>query len=121
MQLPPDISEREFTSAVIAAAQALGWRVAHFRTARTRKGWATPTQGDAAGFPDLVLVRNGRLLFIELKTSHGRLQPNQKQWLHDLAQVQGVRVLTVRPAGWHTLLQILTDPESDPYAPELLS
>ena len=62
------ISEQDWTRQVIAGAQRLGWRVAHFHTARAAItprnpwGWATPVAGDGAGFPDLVMVRGERIV-----------------------------------------------------------
>lgn len=50
----PSISEAELQSAVIELARTLGYRVAHFRAARTAQGWRTPVEADGAGFPDLV-------------------------------------------------------------------
>ena len=68
------ISEAELQKAVIAAARAQGWRVAHFRPAQVRPGrYVTPVDADGAGFPDLVLCRGDRLVFAELK-AQGRLR-----------------------------------------------
>ena len=79
------MSEAELQKAVIALAQRLGWRVAHFRTSRTQSGgWATAVQGDGAGFPDLVLAKDGVVLFAELKASGGRLSATQSAWLRTL-------------------------------------
>lgn len=78
MRLP--MSEAQFTETVIQLAQLLGWRVAHFRPAIDRRGqWRTPMSGDK-GFPDLVLARDGEVLFVELKTATGRLSLDQKAW-----------------------------------------
>jgi len=35
------LSEADFESRVVDFARLLGWRVAHFRPARTAKGWRT--------------------------------------------------------------------------------
>jgi hypothetical protein len=78
------VTERELTDAVLELARLLGWRCAHFRPARTARGWRTAVQGDGAGFPDLVLVRGERILYRELKTERGKLRPEQEAWLSAL-------------------------------------
>lgn len=79
-------SEADFQTWVIGYAQLRGWRVAHFRPARTGRGWRTPMQGDP-GFPDLVLARNGEIIFAELKAERGRLSAEQSQWAFALGRV----------------------------------
>jgi hypothetical protein len=54
--------EQSFQSVVIEVARLAGWRVAHFRAARTVKGWKVPVTADGAGWPDLVLVRPPRIV-----------------------------------------------------------
>ena len=95
------MTERELQSAVIECARLLGWRVAHFRPALTARGWRTPVEADGAGFPDLVMVRAGVLLFVELKAVRGRLSDAQVEWVDALAACrQDVRMLVWRPADW---------------------
>lgn len=81
----PDVklSETELQAMVIQAAGLYGWRVAHFRPARTAKGWRTPVEGDV-GLPDLVLARDGRVLLAELKSDRGRTSADQDLWLEAL-------------------------------------
>jgi Holliday junction resolvase len=55
-------------------ARQFGWRFYH-----TLNSW-----GSAKGFPDLVLVRPPRLLFVELKSDKGKVKPEQIEWLADL-------------------------------------
>jgi VRR-NUC domain len=81
------VTEAELQQAVIACARLFGWRVAHFRPARTSKGWRTPVQADGKGFPDLVMVRKGVLLFAELKGENGRRSPEQQAWIDALGEV----------------------------------
>lgn len=76
------MTEDQLLKAVIRLAQALGWRCYHQRAGKTSGGnWARTTEGDP-GFPDLVLAHPGlgMLLFVELKSSTGRLRPEQKEW-----------------------------------------
>lgn len=73
------MTEAQFADTVVSLAQWNRWRVVHFRPALTNKGWRTAMQGDA-GFPDLVLARNGVLIVAELKTVHGRLGRGQQEW-----------------------------------------
>lgn len=84
MSDPRKISEKAFQAHVIRAAKLNGWMVAHFRPGMTKRGrWVTPVQGDGAGFPDLVLVKD-RVLFVELKVGKGVLSNNQKKWARAL-------------------------------------
>lgn len=76
-------SESDFQRAVIDMAHIFGWRVAHFRPARTTKGWRTAVGADGAGFPDLVLAHRygGGILYRELKTDSGRVAAEQAEWI----------------------------------------
>lgn len=93
-------TEAQLQSAVIALAQALGWRVAHFRTARTRHGWRTPVAADGNGFPDLVLVRE-RVIFAELKGAAGRLSAAQEDWGRALDGARAAWCVW-RPTDWES-------------------
>jgi hypothetical protein len=78
------MQEKQLQDAVIDLARMYKWKVAHFRPARMKDGgWRTPLQGDASGFPDLVLVRE-RVVFVELKGPRGKLSETQVQWQHYL-------------------------------------
>lgn len=75
------LSEADFQLRVMDAARRAGWRVAHFRPAKTQRGnWITPMAGDK-GFPDLALAKDGRVLLAELKTDDGKPTPQQVAWL----------------------------------------
>lgn len=84
---PEQASEADFQNQIIDLAHIFGWRVAHFRPARTAHGWRTPVAADGAGFPDLVLVRGPRLIFGEVKSQRGELRCEQVEWLAALATV----------------------------------
>ena len=108
--------ERAFQDALVDYARLRNWRLAHFRPARTEKGWRTPMQGDA-GFPDLVLLRAPRLVFAELKSDTGRLTPAQREWIDELARQRDawdvldphppVEVYVWRPGDWPRIEEVL--------------
>jgi hypothetical protein len=81
---PLHLSEAQLQAATIDLAHAYGWLVAHFRPAQTAKGWRTAVAADGRGFPDLVLAKQGRVLFAELKASVGLLTDAQRKWLDEL-------------------------------------
>jgi hypothetical protein len=92
------MTEQELLDNVIELGHLLGYRIAHFRAAQTAHGWRTPVSADGKGFPDLVLVRE-RGLFVELKSSKGRLSDDQLDWA--AALVNGsAEVHCWRPADW---------------------
>lgn len=81
-------SEASFQTWVIEYAHLKGWLVAHFRPARIVKdgkvSYRTAVSADGAGFPDLVLVRNGVVIFAECKSETGKPSPAQELWLTTL-------------------------------------
>ena len=81
------LSEADFQRQIVELAHLQGWLVHHTRPAQNRRGqWATPIQGDP-GFPDLVLARDGRIIFAELKSEKGKLTHEQEGWLQQLRPV----------------------------------
>jgi len=50
-----------------------------------------------AGWPDLVILRNGRLLAVELKSQAGRMTKAQTEWLGLLETVPGIDTYVWRP------------------------
>lgn len=99
-------TEEGFSGAVVEYAQLHGWRVAHFRKARTKNGWRTPVAGNGTGFPDLVLVREKELLFVELKSQNGVVEHEQKKWLAALTAA-GAACAVWRPSDWLTIEAVL--------------
>jgi len=97
-QVPP-ISEEQFQEQVIALAKLFGWTWHHERDARR----------STAGYPDLTLMRQPRLLFVELKTNVGRVRPEQKHWLAGLAAC-GLETYLWRPRDWPTIEATLRAP-----------
>lgn len=57
------------------------------------------SQGSDPGFPDLVLLKGRRVVYVELKTQSGRLSAAQREWLEGL-QAAGEEVHVWRPSDW---------------------
>ena len=79
------MTEQQLTDNIVELCKYLGVLVHHDRPSRTEHGWRTAVQGDA-GFPDLVIVSYGGVLFREVKTNTGQLTGPQKEWLARLAR-----------------------------------
>lgn len=75
--------ERELQNAVEGLLDVYHWRWTHFRPGRTSTSWRTSLSG-APGFPDIVAVRAGRLIFAELKRESEKLSDGQEAWLREL-------------------------------------
>ena len=90
-------AEASFGEQFAQAARLLHWAAYHtFDSRRSREG-----------FPDWVLVRGNRLLFVELKSDEGTLSTAQAAWLAALERVRGVEVWVWRPADWPRIRAIL--------------
>lgn len=106
------MSEEALLTAVTEALDTFRWRWCHFRPARTEKGWRTLLQGHR-GLPDIIAVRDSRLLFCELKAERGQLSPAQWDWVMDLGRLKGpgetVEVYIWRPSNWFngTIMEVL--------------
>ncbi len=74
------MSEKQFLALVIELAKRFGYKVEHVFEAYQ---YARRT---SKGFPDLVLVKEGRLIFAELKGVKGQVSPEQYDWLEALGR-----------------------------------
>lgn len=103
-QMARSMTEDELLSAIIEAAGLMGWRVHHDR-GKLNQG---RTQGHP-GFPDLVLARRGRVLFLELKSEAGRQTEDQLRWALELVQDRAAlaHFQLVRPADLDSVLEQL--------------
>jgi hypothetical protein len=102
----PELSEADWQIQVIELAQLYRWRIHHCRPAQNSRGqYSTPIQGDP-GFPDLVLARGGRVLFIECKTNSGVLTGDQQAWRDHLLG-GGAEWFCWRPRHWPEVQETL--------------
>jgi len=91
------MTEKEFLQQVRDLAKLCGWLVYHTHDSRR----------SPEGFPDLVLVRNDKVIFAELKSKKGRTTSAQEMWLKALEKVPGVDVYLWRPSDWDRIVDVL--------------
>lgn len=91
------VSESQIQAGIVRMAEALGWYC--FHCVDCRRG---PKTG--AGYPDLTLVRDGRVLWVEVKTEQGVVSEAQKRWHRRLVAAGGT-VHIWRPKHWPDAIQ----------------
>jgi hypothetical protein len=105
---------------VITWAQLNGWLVFHAEDRQPDAERGDYRQHET-GFPDLVLVKDGQLIFAELKSRTGKIQKPQQPWIDALKQVafdttifqmgritqQPIRMEIWRPADWPEIEKLL--------------
>lgn len=98
--LIPHISEALFQTRIEQMCRLLRLRWHHeVDSRRSRKG-----------FPDLVIVGPGGVVFAELKAQNGRVTAEQRDWLADLTTAPGGHRAEVwRPADWDHIEAVLRD------------
>ncbi len=84
-----DVTEKQFQRQILDLAHLMGWRTYHT--------WSSVHS--APGFPDLVLVRGPRCIFVEVKRAGANPTPAQTEWLEALRQT-GNEVYIWRPDDW---------------------
>ncbi len=99
----PIMMERELSASIVSAARECGWLV--------NRPWLS--KFSPPGFPDLCMVKDGRLAFWELKSIKGKVSPAQQGWLDELAKVEGVDVRVVRQADLEEAYRFLATSQSD--------
>lgn len=102
----PEPSEDDLLRKVLALAKIRGWRTAHFRPAQTKNGWRTAVSGDGKGWPDLILVRNDRIIAAELKAGKNEPTDEQLAWLLALAGAK-VDCRVWRDEDWDEIQTVL--------------
>jgi Holliday junction resolvase len=85
--------ESDLQRAIVQALSYAGWLVMHIpnQSTRGRQRWA----GLMPGAPDLVAVRRGRVVFLEVKAAKGKVSEKQSE-VHDLLRLHGMDVRVVR-------------------------
>jgi hypothetical protein len=91
-------TEAQFQATVVKAARTHGWLTIHF----------PDMLANPSGFPDLILLRRGVCLFVELKRENGKLGPKQAEWIETL-DAAGFPVRVWRPSDWDEIEQTLRE------------
>jgi len=96
-------------------ATALGWRYTHFHDSRreaTGKGGERVLFGDrdAKDFPDAMLLRGTRLLFVECKAEDKPVEGGQLEYLAALLVSGRCEVYILRPSGQKAMWAALEAP-----------
>jgi hypothetical protein len=94
------VTETEWQRVVMNYAHFKGWLVYHIHDSRLQE-WGTD-----AGFPDLVLARDGHVVFVELKDKRGRLSKAQQRWI-DAMEPGDVEVYVWRPTDEDEMRRVL--------------
>jgi hypothetical protein len=92
------IKEKEYMGQIIEVARLFRWsHIYHpWLSVKSEPGW-----------PDLALVRNNVLAFLEVKTDRGLLTRAQREWIDVLSQVEIVQAHVVRPSDWNFVRELL--------------
>ena len=90
------LTEKQFSQQVVDLALTFGWKVYH--------PWISIHS--SAGFPDLTMAREERLIFAELKSEKGKLTEAQAEWLRVL-KATGNKVFEWRPHQFDEIAGIL--------------
>jgi len=97
LELSKIMTEKEFQLHVEQMAKIGGWQFYHT--------WNSIHS--APGFPDNVMAKPPRLVFMELKTELGKVTAAQQRWLDILASIPGVEVYLFRPSEWEEIKKVL--------------
>lgn len=95
--LASTVTERDWHGFCATYAEWNGWWCFHDLDPRKNR----------AGFPDLMLCRNGELIFAELKTEKGKVSPSQQRVLDLLEAVPGIEVYVWRPSDQDFVMERL--------------
>lgn len=97
----PGESEAEIQKVIVQYLMLSKWLVVRINSGaqavdgRFLRTYTIENNGRSSGMPDVIAVKDGRWLLLEVKTSKGRLSESQQDF-HQLASTYGVHVHVVR-------------------------
>jgi len=83
------ISHKQFQAQVVHLAKLAGFEQIYFT-------WSS--RHSPAGFPDLIIIKEGRQIVAELKVGKDNLSPEQYFWLLEFTKVKNTEVYAWWPA-----------------------
>lgn len=100
------MSEATFQKWITAFARENGWRIFHVNNSTKRL-----MRGTSAGFPDLTMVYEDELIFMEVKAEGGKLSEAQEGWRTALegldARNAGIQYHVVYPSDKSYVMGLL--------------
>tara|TARA_R100000329_G_scaffold122194_1_gene100798 strand:+ start:17 stop:313 length:297 start_codon:yes stop_codon:yes gene_type:complete len=91
------VTEADLQALIVDVAETYGWLVFHDNDSRRNN----------PGFPDLVLVKPPRVVFMECKSEKGKLRPEQQVWMGHLLECDTVASAVVRPEHLDLVIEYL--------------
>lgn len=92
----PRMTEKQLARNIVTEAKNCNWLVYHTFMSK----WSSP------GFPDLLMIRDGKILAWELKAQDKEASPAQREWL-DAFALSGADARVVRPDDLEMAYKIL--------------
>jgi len=103
------LTEAQFQKQVTDLATRLGWSWLHVERMGNEQGrWRTPVSGPlGTGWPDLVLIRRGSLIFAELKAQRGQMTQAQIEVMTVLERTHSYFLW--RPSDFNQIVEVLSN------------
>lgn len=96
-----DQPEAEFMREVLRYLRVRGWGAGPEPPYHTHDSTGSPK-----GFPDIVAIRDGHGLALECKSQHGRVPPEQANWILAFSTIPGFIAAVIRPSDWPWILKV---------------
>lgn len=92
LHIAKHMSEKALQANITRQAKFMRWHVYHtWNSLHSQRG-----------FPDLLMLKDGRGLAVELKREGADLPDEQRAWLEEFAKVRGFDAYCWRPSDWLT-------------------
>lgn len=103
-----EISEKTYQKQITDLATMYGWSWRHIQDSRmTNKHGQQFGDKDAAGLPDLLILRPPEMIVVEVKKELGKTTPLQDEWLA-LFDACGIDAFVSRPSNFDEIQARLT-------------